>query len=324
MMAVACLAACGTVSGQAPEPGAGAPVPKLVCAAPLYAFGEVPNTVPIEHTFTLRNAGRAPLTIREVRRSCGCTEAALARKNLPPGEQTTLLVTLDLTGRTGEQNRKIYVDSNDPSTPRYTLALVGRAYSEIEVRPERVRFGDVAPDQTVEASVALNVRVGVTATVTQVFWEASYLAVTLEPAPELPGYRFRVGTLPPLPTGYLYDVVKVRTDHPHYSTIAVPVTLRVVGELYVTPTRIMLDAGQPDPVTRSIAVRAGKLKEFDVLSVQPPSPAVQVQLIKAGPASYRVLLRNLSAADSALHGSHVRIRTTAGKMPEIIVPILVR
>ena len=68
-------------------------VPKIVCGAPIYNYGEVnEQTKLIQHAFKLRNAGTATLEIGEVKTTCGCTVAEMAVKSLEPGETAELKV----------------------------------------------------------------------------------------------------------------------------------------------------------------------------------------------------------------------------------------
>ena len=69
-------------------------------------------------TFTLGNSGDATLLLEQPRTSCGCTKASLGKMELAPGESTQLSVTVDITGRYGQQRFSIFVGSNASSSPR--------------------------------------------------------------------------------------------------------------------------------------------------------------------------------------------------------------
>lgn len=99
--------------------------PKISVDAPLYDFGEVLEGIAVVHTFVLSNVGDEPLTIGDVRVSCGCTTTSLAKSTLEPGESVELQVTFDSAGFSGEMVKNIYVESNDPAAPELVLQLVG-------------------------------------------------------------------------------------------------------------------------------------------------------------------------------------------------------
>ena len=69
--------------------------------------------------FTFQNTGMTPLVLSEVRASCGCTTPKWTREPVEPGQQGTITVTYNPSGRPGNFNKTITVTSNaDPATTR--------------------------------------------------------------------------------------------------------------------------------------------------------------------------------------------------------------
>jgi len=99
--------------------------PKISVDASIYNFGEVLEGIAVVHTFVLQNLGDEPLTIGDVRVSCGCTTTSLAKSTLAPGESVDLEVTFDSADFSGKMTKNIYVKSNDSTTPKLVLQLVG-------------------------------------------------------------------------------------------------------------------------------------------------------------------------------------------------------
>jgi len=88
----------------------------------------------LTHTFRFENAGDEPLVIHRIRTSCGCTAAIPKKKELDPGEKSEIQVKFNTQGYYGEQNKFIYVESNDPSQP--TVQLIISASIEVPPSPE--------------------------------------------------------------------------------------------------------------------------------------------------------------------------------------------
>ncbi len=101
--------------------------PRLAVPAPVYDFGEVKEGYLVVHRFLLRNVGDSVLTFtRPPGVSCGCTSAPLPKMTLDPGEGVELEVRFETTGFGGHRTVKyVYVYSDDPVTPTFTLALQG-------------------------------------------------------------------------------------------------------------------------------------------------------------------------------------------------------
>lgn len=102
-----------------------AAAPKIDVEDSMYDFGEVLEGIAVTHTFTLRNVGDEPLVIKRVRADCGCTTADLPKDNLSPGESTELEISIDTAGFGGDIAKRIYIESNDPTTPTLTLRVTG-------------------------------------------------------------------------------------------------------------------------------------------------------------------------------------------------------
>lgn len=107
--------------------GVGWAGPRLVVDPETYDFGTVAEGLLVEATFTLTNAGDAPLIFdRQPSTSCGCTSAPLPKMELAPGESMELVALFDSTGYGGRQVHKyVYVYSNDPRAERKTLTITG-------------------------------------------------------------------------------------------------------------------------------------------------------------------------------------------------------
>jgi len=88
----------------------------------------------LTHAFRFENAGDEPLVIHRIRTSCGCTAAIPKKKELDPGEKSEIQVKFNTQGYYGEQNKFIYVESNDPSQP--TVQLIISASIEVPPSPE--------------------------------------------------------------------------------------------------------------------------------------------------------------------------------------------
>lgn len=103
----------------------GLAAPKISVDQAVYDFGEVVAGIAVTHTFVLTNVGDAALTITRVRTSCGCTTTALTKTTLAPGESVELTATFDTTHYSGKVGKSVYVESNDPHTPKLVLVLTG-------------------------------------------------------------------------------------------------------------------------------------------------------------------------------------------------------
>jgi len=292
--------------------------PRIVCNQPVYHFGTVQGHDSVEHTFRLRNDGDSVLIIERVRTGCGCTTTRLAQRKIQPGKEVELTTRLSLKGRTGQQHKSIYVHSNDPKSPRYRLELAGEVRRAIEVRPLGIAFGEIAEDAVTEKKVHI---VSTTATpfhITGIETNDSFWwNISMEPIEEGRKYELKVKpTAAALETGgSLLGKIVVRTDHPQYAHITIPVTAFVRKDMMVIPRvlAVQKSSGQDKGLTRYFLVRSRENKPFNIIGIETPQGIdVNVKTEKLGPGRYRIKISDLQPSKD-LDGKIFRVRV---KMPD--------
>jgi len=79
-----------------------------------YDFGTVKEEDgKISHVFEFVNISQTPITITNVRASCGCTTPNWSRQPVMPGETGVVTATYSASGRPGRFNESITVTAND-------------------------------------------------------------------------------------------------------------------------------------------------------------------------------------------------------------------
>ncbi len=85
-------------------------------------FGDV-----VEYDFIVENTGNKVLEIDRIATSCPCAQAEVEKEAIEPGEEIKLFVSYDSGAMgshgKGEQERIIYVRSNDPITPQEEVII---------------------------------------------------------------------------------------------------------------------------------------------------------------------------------------------------------
>jgi hypothetical protein len=120
-------------------PAASQDQPQASIPAATFDFGKVVAGKVVEHGFTIRNHGKAPLTIQQVRLT-----SPLKLKKGPvqvlPGAEETLAVSLDTASLRGEFRGAVLLSWNDPRQPEAELTFAGTVVGGIEVSPRPVAF----------------------------------------------------------------------------------------------------------------------------------------------------------------------------------------
>jgi hypothetical protein len=308
-----------TAMGVARAEEAGKQAPRIVCDEPTYDFGTVQNQEAIEHVFLLKNEGTATLEISGAKSFCGCTVASISDTNVPPGGTSKVTAKLSLAGRYGALDKKVSVESNDPAKPSFMLALRGTVFSPIDVSPDRVTFSPTPPGTTSTSEVVLAAAGTNVFKVTQV--KSSSPAFLAETATVEDGKKYKIIVRTALggQQGYVNGQVTVTTDHPSRQSILIPLSAAVLGEIMVYPGEIVIAMSGTGPVVRAINLKPGTAPPFEVVSVEPPSKDMKVQVLPYMDKGHRIVIENI-VPDASLAGKSVKITTSSEKMKEIVVP----
>lgn len=91
----------------------------------VHDFGNVREGGKVTAPFVLKNTGDAPLIIRRVSVTCGCTTPSYPKTPIAPGDTAVIDVAYSTDGRPGNFNKNVTVYSNALSQPAYTLTIRG-------------------------------------------------------------------------------------------------------------------------------------------------------------------------------------------------------
>lgn len=87
-------------------------------------FGKIPQGEPASHSFTIQNTGDAPLVIKDVEPSCGCTTPKWPKKPISPGDSAEIKAVYDAESM-GAFQKSIHVKTNVPFSGNKTLKIKG-------------------------------------------------------------------------------------------------------------------------------------------------------------------------------------------------------
>ena len=231
---------------------------------------------------------------------------------------------LSLRGRSGPQRHRLYVESSDPARPCLELRLVGEAYAEADVQPDRLYWGNLRADADAVRTVEVVFHPAAPARVRGVSIEGPGFAAALETREPGRCYRVHVRPVPPMPPGAFERELRLETDHPRFPALTVPMQGRVVGELYAVPDTLWLAATPThEPVNRLLIVQASRKEAFTLKAVAAPRPDIEVRARRTLSGGYRLEVRHL-LPDPALDGRELVITTDHPLQPEVRVPIRIR
>ena len=95
---------------------------KIAFKETVHEYGTIKQGEEVKHDFKFTNTGNAPLVIKKVDASCGCTFPSYPFIPIEPGKEGTIGVTFNSTGKIGPQKPTITVVTNGrPRTLKLNL-----------------------------------------------------------------------------------------------------------------------------------------------------------------------------------------------------------
>lgn len=307
---------------SAPAADANAKAPSIFSPEPTFNFGKQDSEHEVKHDFTIVNVGTDTLEIKNVRTSCGCTVAELAKKVLAPGEETVVSATLKLKGKQGKQAKDISVESNDPSQPVYKLRLEGEAVPAILYEPQFFKFGRIEDDEIHSAKVSIRAnKEGLAFKITNVDVADKTLKADVVTVEEGRAYDITLSNTGPMKEGNLNALVTISTDNPERPTLQIRANAQVIGTLEVLPDQLNVtySGDEAKKTTQYMRVGAGRVKEFKITEVSTDAPGVVTELIERGSNNYNIKVAEIPSNES-IEGKSITIKTSLAEKPEIKIP----
>jgi hypothetical protein len=292
-------------------------------------FGSVAHGPVQTHTFRVVNNTKQQVNISNVRVSCGCTSASVAKPLLDPGEETAVVAQMDTSRFIGVKRVTIFVQFDRPTFEEVRLWVQANARTDFSVSPDGLAFGEVKRASAPSLSNAITFY-GNQTRITDVKSESNYVQTSVKEvkgADGQPSYELTAKLREDVPIGKWYTDVWVKTNNPEYPQIRVPVTMEVESGLSVSPDAVSMgQVAVNGESERRVIIRGAKpFKITDVkgadgqLTVHDntvDSKAVHVLTVKLKPGKAGDLNRNLRVETDLPQDSSVDFAVSAQVTPQ--------
>lgn len=208
-------------------------------------FGVVPRGSLKLHNFVLKNTLNEPLTILDVRASCGCTSGRALATQVAPGETATVEAQMDTKQVWGRKTTVLYVSMVTASGIKGEAGLnvAATILTDVVLNPGTVEFGTVVRGQSPAVEIAIDRinapqwRITRMVTACRVI-NASCIEVVRNDG--MTSYRLKVWLKPEITSGIVCDEIRLITNDRESPVFSIPVNALVRGDLTASPSVISL------------------------------------------------------------------------------------
>jgi hypothetical protein len=208
-------------------------------------FGPVPRGGKFRHEFLLTNRLAEPVTILNVRASCGCTTGRATASQVAPGQSASIEAEMDTRNFVGEKSTVLYVSLVTASgkEAEARLGLSSNILSDVVLNPGTIDFGAVMRGQSPEQVLTID-RVGAAGWKVERMVTASRMLrgqlVETTRNQDSVQYKLTVSLRPDAPAGLVRDEIRLLTNDPETASIPIPVTATIRGDLVASPSVLVL------------------------------------------------------------------------------------
>jgi Protein of unknown function (DUF1573) len=225
--------------------------------APSLDAGEVKAGPALVRRFAFVNAGAAPLSVTDLKASCGCATPTLTQRTYQPGERGELALEVNtLSQPAGPQRWTLTVGYRcGDRAGAVTLELTAKLVKVIDVSPVALQFHGCGQEHEISVSArspeharSLHV-VGVRTSSSKLRVKGPDGGSDAFAAPGQTlvssAWHVRVSVADDCPEGTHSEAVWLRTDDPDYAELKVPVTIIREAKRQTTaaPSKVTLVAG---------------------------------------------------------------------------------
>lgn len=233
-------------------------------------FGSVPRGPLLVHPFRLTNNTGIPVSISNVRVSCGCVTAWALQTEVAPGQSTAIMAQMDTRRFQRDKTVTIYVQFNRPSFEEVRLWVQANSRDDVTVTPDSLAFGQVKKGSSSAARVTISFMGSDPWRITGVSSESNYVAAALRALPGNPmevNYLLTARLRADTPVGKWYTDIWLQTNNPATPRVRVPLTVEVQSALSLSPQAVIMGQVPAGAVTERKVILRGA-QPFRILRVQ--------------------------------------------------------
>ncbi|MBN2536434.1 MAG: DUF1573 domain-containing protein [Spirochaetales bacterium] len=188
--------------------------PGIYFASDKYNFGIIEEGKSVNHAFEFTNNGTGTLIVNEIRPTCGCTVAGNYDKEVKPGRNGKIPISLDTSGFDGYLAKSIIVKTNVPGNSDFILTLEGHVKVSVSLNPKVLSLGNIERNRTtpLEGKITIANRLPDPFKITGITISNNNIETKIETLKDGFVYSLGVTVKPPFRHGQVMETILVKTD----------------------------------------------------------------------------------------------------------------
>jgi hypothetical protein len=269
-------------------------------------FGPVPRGAKVRHAFAFTNRLAEPITVLDVRASCGCTTGAASTRVVAPGQSAVVEAEMDTRNFVGRKATVLYVSfaTSGGRESEVRLGVSSTILSDVVLNPGSIDFGLVTRGETPTLSLTIDRLDAPGWRVQRMVSACKAIDATLtETARDgrSVSYLLKVSMLPQAVAGAVRDEIRLMTNDAETPVFSVPVTATIRGDLTASPAVLSLGVAPSSGGAQGrYLLRASK--PFTVRAVEGQNEGFHVTVDDQTAKAVHILTVSFRPEESTLRG----------------------
>ena len=197
---------------------------------PILELGDVPSDSIATGTIQFKNSGEQPMTIEQVKTSCGCAAAEMEKLVYNPGETGEIRVDFNTKGYSGLTRKTVTVTLKEGAPKSIRIIIQTRVVPKIEVEPRFVDYQRIElSEEPVERSFLVRNNMKKKLVVTDLDLNSSFVKVSPKQFTLQPGETQQVSVIyQPHKVGRDDSLIIFKIENPPQLQHRVPIFVNVM------------------------------------------------------------------------------------------------
>lgn len=317
---------------------------KLIEITPAqHDLGTIPDTQILQFAFKITNRSQQTLKLLHINTPCSCTAAKPEPDEIAPGGMSTIQLTLNPKGKSGQLHWEVGITNNLASDP-ICLPFEVTVFKDGFLSTEAIYFGEIRRGVTTEKKqIWLSPRSFPNFQLHRAHVEFSdaepgrqkpddYFTISWEVASYAgfyPGprraYCIQIAPTATIPFGRIEGNLALETDIPGQEKIMLPLTAIIIGEIGMSRDYVSTGIiSSKQAVTKRFMIYHREGQPFHILQTHVLLPFLKVSVQPVIPEQYYEISITGKINAQTPHGefrTKLYIKTSSQELPEIVVPI---
>jgi hypothetical protein len=233
-------------------------VPQLVVERTEFNAGTIRPGTSLSADFVLQNKGRAPLTILDIKKDCGCT-VPTCDPEIAAGGTGHLRVTLKIAGLYGAVEKHVYLETDDPKQASVAFTIKAVMPYPVEVTPGSDLVIPVTRGKAASAEVTLRSNDDDPLFLGPMDSPDPHITAEVAPGsvPQGREVKLRVTVAADAPSDAFETLLLVSTGHPRLPRLRFRIFGQPAGAVSVQPPRVAfgrVSPGSQAPIQRLLTL----------------------------------------------------------------------